>query len=136
MHAIRGRARIVRDYGDVPALKTDPTRVGQIVLNLVFNAAQSFEKADESRNVLSLGISVAESNEVVITVSDNGPGIPREHLARIFEPFYTTKSRGVGLGLAICQTLAIALGGKLDVDSEVGVGTKFTLRLAGPPYSR
>jgi two-component system NtrC family sensor kinase len=136
MHAIRGRARIVRDYGDVPMLKTDPTRVGQIVLNLVFNAAQSFEKSDESRNVLSLGITHAASNEVVITVSDNGPGIPREQLARIFEPFYTTKSRGVGLGLAICQTLVLSLGGKLDVESEIGTGTKFTLRLAGPPNSR
>jgi PAS domain S-box-containing protein len=136
MHGIRGRARIVRDYTDVPSLKTDPTRVGQIVLNLLFNAAQSFERGDETKNVLKLGIANAAPHDVVISVSDNGPGIPREHLARIFEPFFTTKSRGVGLGLAICQTLAISLGGKLDVESDVGTGTTFTLRLAGPPYSR
>jgi PAS domain S-box-containing protein len=135
MHAIRGRARIVRDYADVPPLKTDPTRLGQIVLNLVFNAAQSFEKSDEAVNVLHLGVACSGPAVVVITVADNGPGIPREHLARIFEPFYTTKSRGMGLGLAICQTLATSLGGKLEVESEVGRGTKFALHLSGP-YQR
>jgi two-component system NtrC family sensor kinase len=131
MHAIRGRARIVRDYADVPGLKTDPTRLGQIVLNLVFNAAQAFEKPDEARNVLSLGIASARANEVTITVADNGPGIPEQDLARIFEPFFTTKSKGTGLGLAICQTLATSLGCRLEVESEVGRGTKFTLQLTG-----
>jgi C4-dicarboxylate-specific signal transduction histidine kinase len=135
MHAIRGRARIVRDYADVPSLKTDPTRLGQIVLNLVFNAAQSYEKPDEASNVLCLGIANHGADDVVITVSDNGPGIPKEHLARIFEPFYTTKTRGMGLGLAICQTLATSLGGRLEVESEVGKGTKFALYLSGPSFS-
>jgi PAS domain S-box-containing protein len=132
MHAIRGRARIVRRYTDVPPLRTDPTRLGQIVLNLVFNAAQSFEGPDETRNMLCLGIEATPSGSVVITVADNGPGIPTENLARIFEPFFTTKTRGTGLGLAISQTLAISLGSKLEVESEVGGGTKFTLQLAGP----
>jgi PAS domain S-box-containing protein len=132
MHAIRGRARIVRDYADVIALKTDPTRLGQIILNLVFNATQSFEASDEARNVISLGVAADSGNGVLVTVADNGPGIPKENLTRVFEPFYTTKTRGIGLGLAISQTLATSLGGRLDVESELNRGTKFTLRLAGP----
>jgi two-component system, NtrC family, sensor kinase len=135
MHAIRGRARIVRDYRDVAPLKTDPTRLGQIVLNLVFNAAQSFESLDEARNLLSVGVS-GSGEEVIVTVADNGSGIPAENLRRIFEPFYTTKARGMGLGLAICQTLATSLGGTLEVESEVGRGTRFTLRLAGPGQAK
>jgi signal transduction histidine kinase len=132
MHAIRGRARIVRRYADVPPLRTDPTRLGQIVLNLVFNAAQSFEGPDETRNILCLGIEATPSSNVIITVADNGPGIATENLGRIFEPFFTTKTQGTGLGLAISQTLAISLGSKLEVESEIGGGTKFTLQLAGP----
>lgn len=135
MHAIRGRARIVRDYGDVTSLRTDPTRLGQIVLNLVFNAAQSFDIPDEARNVIVLSIASSSGDAIVIGVADNGPGIKTEHLARIFEPFFTTKSKGIGLGLAICQTLATSLGGSLSVESEVGKGTKFALRLPAPGAS-
>jgi PAS domain S-box-containing protein len=132
MHAIRGRARVVRDYREVTSIKTDPTRLGQILLNLVFNAAQSFDTADESKNIISLSIASPRPDAVVITVADNGRGIANEHLARIFEPFFTTKSKGIGLGLAICQTLANSLGGNLSVESEVGRGTKFALQLPAP----
>jgi signal transduction histidine kinase len=79
--------------------------------------------------VIVLGISSPHPSEVVVTVSDNGPGISRERLEHIFEPFFTTKTMGTGLGLAICQTLANALDAKLGVESEVGRGTTFTLRL-------
>jgi C4-dicarboxylate-specific signal transduction histidine kinase len=130
MHAIRNRARVVRNYEEVMPLKTDPTRLGQILLNLVLNAAQSYETSDEATNVLSLGITSSGADEVLITVADNGPGIAKERLARIFEPFYTTKNMGMGLGLAICQTLATSLGMKLAVESEVGKGTKFTLHVS------
>jgi PAS domain S-box-containing protein len=128
MHTLRAKALIERDYGDLPLLKTDPTKLGQIFLNLVFNAAQSFEpqKAD---NVIALRTSSPNPLEVVVTVSDNGPGISRERLEHIFEPFFTTKNQGTGLGLAICQTLANSLNAKLSVESEVGRGTTFTLRL-------
>ena len=128
MNAIRGRAHIERDYRDVPQLKTDPTKLGQILLNLVFNAVQSFEVPDE-RNVIRLSIGSSSSREVVVCVADNGPGISPERLARIFEPFFSTKHQGTGLGLSICQTLASALDAKLDVESEMGKGTTFSLRL-------
>jgi two-component system, NtrC family, sensor kinase len=128
MHAIGGKARIEKRYADAPPLETDPTKLGQIFLNLVFNAAQSFGP-DGTDNTIVLAISSAHADEVVVTVSDNGPGISRERLEHIFEPFYTTKTMGTGLGLAICQTLASALSARLEVQSEVGTGTTFTLRL-------
>jgi PAS domain S-box-containing protein len=128
MHAIRGNARIEKRYDDVPALETDPTKLGQIFLNLVFNAAQSFEP-NGADNLIVLAVSSPCASEVVVTVSDNGPGITRQQLEHIFEPFFTTKTKGTGLGLAICQTLANALNAKLGVESAVGMGTTFTLRL-------
>jgi two-component system, NtrC family, sensor kinase len=140
MHAIRGNARVEKRYGDVPPLETDPTKLGQILLNLMFNAAQSFDLKSAfdpegssdpkgSGNLIVLAVSSPCASEVVVTVSDNGPGISRQQLEHIFEPFFTTKTKGTGLGLAICQTLASALNAKLGVESEVGMGTTFTLRL-------
>lgn len=140
MHAIRGNARVEKRYGDVPPLETDPTKLGQILLNLMFNAAQSFDLKSAfdpegssdpkgSGNLIVLAVSSPCASEVVVTVSDNGPGISREQLEHIFEPFFTTKTKGTGLGLAICQTFASALNAKLGVESEVGMGTTFTLRL-------
>ncbi len=129
MHEIRGRARVVREFAPVPPLRTDPARLGQVLLNLLFNAVQAFETPDESANTVIIGIASSSPADVVITVADNGPGIPREHLARIFEPFFTTKPMGTGLGLAICQTLVTALGGSIDVDSDVGRGSKFRVCL-------
>jgi two-component system, NtrC family, sensor kinase len=128
MHAIRGKARVEKHYDDVPPLETDPTKLGQIFLNLVFNAAQSFE-LQSNDNVIVLAISSPCASEVVVTIRDNGPGICREQLEHVFEPFFTTKTNGTGLGLAICQTLANALNAKLGVESEPGRGTAFTLRL-------
>ena len=80
-------------------------------------------------NLIVLAVSSPCPSEVVVTVSDNGPGISRQQLEHIFEPFFTTKTTGTGLGLAICQTLANALNAKLGVESELGRGTTFTLRL-------
>ncbi|HEU4581560.1 MAG TPA: ATP-binding protein [Polyangiaceae bacterium] len=132
MHALSSRARIERDYGEVPSLKTDPAKLGQIFLNLVFNAAESFEHTDPARNLIRLRVSTGDTGEVLVAVCDNGPGIPRDQLERVFEPFFTTKDRGMGLGLAISRTLAARLGGKLLAESEVGRGSTFALQLPAP----
>lgn len=132
MHAIRGHARLVRRYGDVPALKTDPARLGQVLLNLLFNAAQSFQFRDENRNEILLTIANGDREHVSITIGDNGCGIATHELRRIFDPFYTTKTAGTGLGLAICQTLVASLGGRLEVESALGVGSSFTVQLPVP----
>jgi signal transduction histidine kinase len=80
---------------------------------------------------------IPEGDSVLITVSDTGHGIPADDLKRIFEPFYTTKGRGkgTGLGLAICRQLVAALGGTISVESQLGRGSTFFVRLprSGPP---
>jgi PAS domain S-box-containing protein len=129
MHAIRGRARIVRRYGPAPPLKTDPARLGQVLLNLLFNAAQSFETVDPETNTLTLEIASPGPEQLTITVADNGAGISPRDLERIFEPFYTTKPKGTGLGLSMCQTLIASLEGRIDVESTLGKGSTFVVWL-------
>jgi two-component system NtrC family sensor kinase len=74
-------------------------------------------------------ISAIEKNNLVITMEDNGPGIPKDNLGRIFDPFFTTKAvgKGTGLGLSICYGIIQKMSGKIDVHSQVGVGTKFRI---------
>jgi two-component system NtrC family sensor kinase len=72
-----------------------------------------------------------ERGRILITVSDNGVGIPRENLERVFDPFFTTKAAGagVGLGLSLCQRMILANHGTIRVESEVGKGTQVTISL-------
>jgi PAS domain S-box-containing protein len=127
--AVGARCRVERRFGEVPALETDPTKLGQILLNLILNASESFPLPNPALNVVTISVESPHPDELVVSVSDNGPGISRQDLERIFEPFFTTKSRGMGLGLAICQTLAASLRGVLRVESALGHGTTFLLRL-------
>jgi signal transduction histidine kinase len=73
-----------------------------------------------------------ESDWVVLSIADTGAGIPPEVRRRIFEPFFTTKDSGTGLGLSIVSGIISSYGGTIDVDSELGVGTTFTIRLPAP----
>ncbi len=131
-HMLQARARVQRDLRPVPPISTDPSRVGQILLNLLCNAAESFDRADLHRNVIVVSVQPKGESELSVSVSDNGPGIEPERLRRVFEPFFTTKGDGLGLGLAICQTLAAALGGRLEAISEPGAGSTFSLILPAP----
>ena len=112
---------------DVPTLESDPGRLQQIFLNLVGNAFQAMNAGD----TLDINARYQEPDTVRVEVSDTGCGIPRENLQRVFEPFFTTKGEhhGTGLGLSITYNLVNKLGGKIDVKSEVGVGTTFIVVL-------
>jgi signal transduction histidine kinase len=121
-------------FMDEPArrLDTDPGLLRQILVNLLTNAADAVLQAHEGHK--GGGIRVdgkAVDSMVELAVRDDGVGIAPEDVARIFEPFYTTKGRGkgTGLGLAICRELAGALGGRIEVESAPGRGSTFTLRL-------
>jgi signal transduction histidine kinase len=105
---------------------TDPGLLRQIVINLLSNALDAVERGGQ----VALRAR-SEGEDVLVTVSDTGTGIPPDDLRRIFEPFYTTKGRGkgTGLGLAICRELVAALGGTISVESEAGKGSTFTIRL-------
>jgi PAS domain S-box-containing protein len=99
-----------------------------VVLNLVVNAVQAREEGRPNRIVVELG---QDGPHAVLRVSDTGKGIPASHLKRLFEPFFTTKGpgEGTGLGLNLARKIVLAHGGSIDVSSEVGVGTTFTVRL-------
>jgi CheY-like chemotaxis protein len=99
-------------------------------LNLLINAAQSIDDGHATDNVITVR-TWSEGDNVFAEVGDTGAGIAPENLERIFEPFFTTKGvgKGTGLGLSICQTLVTQLGGEIRVESEVGKGTRFVVRL-------
>jgi signal transduction histidine kinase len=98
----------------------------QALENLVRNAREAMAGQPDARLTLSL---VREGPFAVVRVADNGPGIPPDRLDRIFEPFVSTKGKGMGLGLAICKEIVESHGGRLEVESAEGEGTTFTLRL-------
>jgi PAS domain S-box-containing protein len=114
-------------FDDTPTLvKASPNQLKQVFLNLLSNARQAMP--DGGKVTIEVQ---TRGDDVVTTVADTGPGIPAEVLPRIFEPFYTTKreSGGTGLGLSVSHGIATAHGGSLTVESTLGVGTTFTLRL-------
>jgi len=101
-------------------------RLGQVFLNLLVNAAQAIPDGQVERNEIALRTFADEKGHVVVEVADTGSGIASEHLERLFDPFFTTKPVGVGtgLGLSICHGIVSGLGGEIQVDSQVGKGTR------------
>jgi CheY-like chemotaxis protein/two-component sensor histidine kinase len=128
---IRHRAQLVREYTDVPGVDADETRLGQVFLNLVINAAQALPDGEAERHRITVSTRALAPGWVVVEVRDTGPGIPAEALPRIFDPFFTTKPIGVGsgLGLSICHSIVTGLGGSIDVESRAGIGTRFRVVL-------
>ncbi|MDO8491487.1 MAG: ATP-binding protein [Dehalococcoidia bacterium] len=122
------RIQVVRDeLPSLPPVMADPDQIQQVLLNLTINAIQAMSEGGK----LTLRTSIEENGMVAISVQDTGCGIPPENLERLFTPFFTTKEkgRGVGLGLAVSYGIVERHGGKIEVQSEVGKGSTFTVRL-------
>jgi two-component system NtrC family sensor kinase len=117
---------------DLPAASCDASQIQQVVLNLVLNAAEATQSRPERR--VTVETSAADGN-VILTVADNGEGIAPENMAKIFDPFFTTKpdGKGVGLGLAVSYGIIQAHGGDIEVRSQPGEGTTFTVSLPVEP---
>ena len=128
---IRHRAQLLKDYGDVPPVEANEGRLGQVILNLLINAAQAIPEGSAKSNKIRVTTRVAAGDRVAIEVFDTGAGIPAANLERIFDPFFTTKPIGVGtgLGLAICHRIVTDLGGEMSVESELGRGSLFRVVL-------
>ena len=119
--------RVVTDFpADLEQVYIDRVQIGQIVLNLLANAIQAMP--DEGGTLTLRGRGVA-TDWVVLDVEDTGSGIAPEAQEKVFEPLFTTKARGIGLGLAVSRGLAQANGGALTLVSTIGRGTTFSLRL-------
>jgi len=128
---IRHRARLVKDYGEEPLIDGNESRLGQVFLNLLLNAAQAIGEGEADRNEIRVSTRTDRAGRAVVEVRDSGLGIPPEILARIFDPFFTTKPEGVGtgLGLWICKGILGGLGGEISVESELGRGSTFRVTL-------
>jgi len=128
---IENRGIIIREKlaRQLPSAPLDPAQMKQALVNLIKNAIHAMTKG----GTLTLQTD-ARSDGIVVTVADTGGGIPQEQISRIFEPFYTTKKKGTGLGLMIVQRIVRDHGGRIDLESHVGQGTVFRIWL--PLYEK
>lgn len=117
---------LVKEYGDIPNTYCNIGQLNQVFMNVLINAAQAIENHGEIRIRTYL-----EGRDIVIAISDNGPGIPEDIIGKIFDPFFTTKEigKGTGLGLSISYEIIQSYGGQMTVCSELGQGTTFTIRI-------
>lgn len=112
----------------LPAIRLDSNLLKQILLNIIMNALQAME---ESGGKLLVETVMGEADSIRFIITDNGPGIPRETIDRIFDRYFTTKKpgEGTGLGLFVTKSLVESMGGSIEVTSRAGGGTKFTVTL-------
>jgi len=114
----------VKVEDDLPRLLIDPQMMRRVLTNLFLNAVQAMPRGGK------LTVRVSKSGEtILISVRDTGREIPDEILPKLFNPLFTTKTRGQGLGLATCKRLVEAHGGTITVESQVGKGTTFTVNM-------
>jgi hypothetical protein len=128
-HHLKNGITVERSYGEVGRVRGHAGQLHQVFMNLLTNAAQAL--SDQERGGTIRIATAREGDRVVISVADDGPGIPAEVLPRIFDPFFTTKDvgQGSGLGLSIVHGIVDRHGGNIRVASEVGHGTTFTVIL-------
>jgi two-component system sensor histidine kinase HydH len=124
VQARKANVNIVTEIQDLPETEGEAGQFKQVFLNLILNAVQAMTDGGQLHVIAE-----ACDNWVTCRFIDNGPGIPKENLERIFNPFFTTKQEGTGLGLAITSRIVENAGGRIKVESEEGQGTTFTLKL-------
>lgn len=126
-HLFKGGIQVIKEFSQVPMVQAFPAQMNQVFLNLITNAVHA---VDERTGRITIK-TMHQGNSVVIKVIDNGKGIPPENLKKIFDPFFTTKpvGQGTGLGLSIAYKIIEKHGGKIEVQSQVGRGTEFTITL-------
>jgi signal transduction histidine kinase len=111
----------------------DPVHLQQVLLNLVINGLDAARSGPERERFVSVSTKTRDDRMLEVTVSDSGPGVAPGKGSLIFEPFYTTKPAGMGIGLSICRTIIEAHGGRVWVDTEVGGGAAFRFTLPIQP---
>ncbi len=123
---IKYKAVVETQFGVIPTVSGYPQQLNQVFMNILVNAAQAIER--QGRITVK---TIAENGSVVVTISDTGCGIPPQNIPKIFDPFFTTKEvgKGTGLGMNIAYNIVKKHHGAIEVQSEVGKGTTFTVRL-------
>jgi signal transduction histidine kinase len=123
---LKYKAEVIKELGSLPDMLCYPQQLNQVWMNLLVNAAQAIPE----KGTIMIR-SHATDGAVVVEVEDTGQGIPPEHLEKIFDPFFTTKpvGKGTGLGLSVSYGIVQKHGGMIEVESRVGHGTLFRVRL-------
>lgn len=123
---LKYKAKIIKNYGDLPIIQCYPQQINQVFMNILVNAAQAIDKSGEIRIETEL-----KDDAIEVRISDTGCGIPKENLTRIFDPFFTSKDvgKGTGLGMNIAYNIVQKHKGTIFVESKVDKGTTFTIRL-------
>jgi len=120
---------------DLPLAKGDRVQLQQVIVNLIINSMQALASSDASPRAIQVSTYLTPDQRIGFRIRDSGPGIATEHLDHVFAGFFTTKSDGMGMGLAICQSIIAAHGGEIEASNapEGGACFKFALPAATPP---
>jgi signal transduction histidine kinase len=132
-HGVKARLELI---SNLPTISADRVQLQQVVVNLVINAVQAMGHSDDVRGELTIRTLPVGLNTVCVEVEDNGPGIAIEHIASLFDSFFTTKTEGMGIGLPISRSIIEAHGGRLEAANRMdGSGARFwfTLPIASAP---
>jgi PAS domain S-box-containing protein len=124
----RGVTVVSQPADDLPIVRGDRVHLQQVLLNLVLNSMDAMADATGPKGV-TLRTGVHENGSAEVAVSDTGPGISRDHLPRLFDPFFSTKKNGMGLGLSIARSLVEAHGGQIWAENNPGRGATFRFTL-------
>lgn len=135
---IRHRARLETHFGPAPKVRANEGRLGQVLVNLLINAAHAMASGSAERNLLTVRLDTDERGWARVEVTDTGSGIKPEHLKRLYDPFFTTKpvGQGTGLGLFVCKNIVDSLGGEIEIRSQKGQGTSARVSLPPDPGTR
>ncbi len=133
---VRHRAVVITDFADdTPVVLANQSRLGQVMINLMVNASSAMPERPATDNRITVRTQRLPTGEAALEITDNGAGIAPELMPRLFDPFFTTRSDGMGtgLGLSVCHRIVESLHGRIEVESRPGIGSTFTVVLPAAP---
>ena len=130
---LKYKCQVVKEFGDIPKVYCLISQLNQVFMNLLVNAGHAIE----TKGIITIRTIRLGRDEIAIEISDTGKGIAPEHLTRIFEPFFTTKpvGKGTGLGLSLAYGIINTHHGRIDVSSQLGIGTSFRVIIPIQPLA-
>ena len=130
-HRLKHSVDVIKEYGALPLVRCSPAQLNQVFTNIIANALDAMFDHDSDPKQLTIATRVFASDQVQVSIRDTGPGMTPEVKAKIFNPFFTTKTvgKGTGLGLGICFKIVEHHRGRIEVNSQVGEGTEFVITL-------